>query len=60
MTYIGFDGKGYQTGLASSHNLADWKKLACILPRDPNSPITRFNIAMNGSFAKTTSGPKAN
>ena len=47
MTYIGFDGKGYQTGLASSHNLADWKKLACILPRDPNSPITRFNIAMN-------------
>ena len=47
MTYIGFDGKGYQTGLASSHNLADWQKLGCILPRDPNSPITRFNIAMN-------------
>jgi predicted GH43/DUF377 family glycosyl hydrolase len=47
MTYIGFDGQGYQTGLASSDNLTDWKKLGCILKRDPNSPITRFNIAMN-------------
>jgi len=47
MTYIGFDGKGYQTGLASSTNLTDWQKLGCILQRDPNSPITRFNIAMN-------------
>jgi hypothetical protein len=47
MTYIGFDGRGYQTGLASSNNLVDWEKLGCILQRDPNSPITRFNIAMN-------------
>jgi predicted GH43/DUF377 family glycosyl hydrolase len=47
MTYIGFDGKGYQTGLAESINLTDWKKLGCILRRDPNSPITRYNIALN-------------
>jgi predicted GH43/DUF377 family glycosyl hydrolase len=47
MTYIGFDGTGYQTGLASSKNLVEWKKLGCILKRDPVSPITRFNIAMN-------------
>ena len=47
MTYIGFDGKGYQTGLAESHNLTDWQKLGCILKRNPSSQITRFNIAMN-------------
>ena len=47
MTYIGFDGEGYQTGLATSHNLTDWHKLGCILKRDPSSPITRFNIAVN-------------
>jgi len=47
MTYIGFDGNGYQTGLAESHDLVTWQKLGCILRRDPNSPVTRFNIAMN-------------
>lgn len=47
MTYVGFDGTGYQTGLASSENLVDWKKEGCILRRDPSNPVTRFNIAMN-------------
>lgn len=47
MTYIGFDGTGYQTGLASSDDLVTWKRLGCILKRDPASPITRYNIAMN-------------
>ncbi|HEY3841097.1 MAG TPA: hypothetical protein VGL72_31215 [Bryobacteraceae bacterium] len=47
MTYVGFDGVGYQTGLASSKDLVSWKKEGCILRRDPASPITRFNIAMN-------------
>ncbi len=47
MTYVGFDGQGYQTGLAESRNLTEWRKLGCILKRDPSSPITRFNIAMN-------------
>lgn len=47
MTYIGWDGTGYQTGLASSSDLVEWRKLGSILRRDPNSPITRYNIAMN-------------
>jgi predicted GH43/DUF377 family glycosyl hydrolase len=47
MTYVGFDGTGYQTGLASSVDLVEWKKEGCILRRDPASPITRYNIAMN-------------
>lgn len=47
MTYLGFDGIGYQTGLASSRDLVHWSKEGCILRRDPASPITRYNIAMN-------------
>ena len=47
MTYVGWDGTGYQTGLASSGDLLDWKKEGCILHRDPSSPVTRYNIAMN-------------
>jgi beta-xylosidase len=46
MTYVGFDGAGYQTGLASSADLVGWTKEGCILRRDPASPITRYNIAM--------------
>jgi predicted GH43/DUF377 family glycosyl hydrolase len=47
MTYVGFDGIGYQTGLSVSRDLVQWKKLGCILRRDPASAVTRFNIAMN-------------
>lgn len=47
MLYVGFDGTGYQTGLASSTNLTEWERLGCILKRDPSSPVTRYNIAMN-------------
>ena len=47
MTYVAWDGAGYQTGLASSDNLVDWKKEGCILRRDPVSPVTRYNVAMN-------------
>jgi predicted GH43/DUF377 family glycosyl hydrolase len=47
MTYVGWDGTGYQTGLASSSNLTSWRKEGCILRRDPSSPVTRYNIAMN-------------
>jgi predicted GH43/DUF377 family glycosyl hydrolase len=47
MTYVGFDGTGYQTGLAVSRDLVEWKKLGCILRRDPASAVTRYNIAMN-------------
>lgn len=47
MTYVAFDGTGYQTGLAVSSDLVHWEKRGCILRRDPNSPITKYNIAMN-------------
>jgi predicted GH43/DUF377 family glycosyl hydrolase len=47
LTYVGFDGAGYQTGLASSRDLVEWRKLGCILKRNPDSPITRHNVAMN-------------
>lgn len=47
MTYLGWDGTGYQTGLASSTDLVNWTRLACILRRDASNPITRYNIAMN-------------
>ena len=47
MTYVGWDGTGYQTGLASSGNLVHWRKEGSILRRDPSSPVTRYNIAMN-------------
>jgi hypothetical protein len=47
MTYVGWDGIGYQTGLASSTDLLNWKRLGCILKRDPASEVTRYNVAMN-------------
>lgn len=47
MTYVGFDGTGYQTGLASSDDLVHWKPEGLILRRDPSSPITRYNVALS-------------
>ena len=46
MTYVGFDGIGYQTGLAESDDLEHWRRAGLILRRDPKSPITRYNIAL--------------
>ncbi len=54
MTYVGWDGTGYQTGLASSSDLVHWRKLGAILRRDPNSPITRYNVAMNWILREST------
>jgi predicted GH43/DUF377 family glycosyl hydrolase len=47
MLYIGFDGTGYQTGLAKSADLLNWERVACVARRDPNSKYTRFNIALS-------------
>ena len=47
MTFVAFDGIGYQTGLAKSQDLVNWEKIGCILKRDPNSPIRKYNVAMN-------------
>jgi predicted GH43/DUF377 family glycosyl hydrolase len=47
MLYIGFDGTGYQTGLARSPDLLHWERVACVARRDPNSRYTRYNIALS-------------
>ncbi len=46
MLYIGFDGTGYQTGLARSPDLLHWERVACVACRDPKSRYTRFNVAL--------------
>lgn len=45
LSYVGFDGRGYQTGLCESDDLVTWRRLGVILARDPNDPVTRFNVA---------------
>ena len=47
MLYIGFDGTGYQTGLASSADLIHWTRTALVGPRDPNSRFTKYNLAIS-------------
>lgn len=47
MLYIGFDGGGYQTGLAKSPDLVTWERIACVARRDPNSRYTKYNIALS-------------
>src|SRR3546814_5529984 len=44
MYYYGFDGVGYQTGLAESDDLLNWRKRGIALGRDLSSPITRYNV----------------
>jgi predicted GH43/DUF377 family glycosyl hydrolase len=45
LTYVGFDGTGYQTGIAVSDDLVNWERQGVILARDPNDPVTRYNVA---------------
>ena len=45
LTYVGFDGTGYQTGICESRDLVNWKRLGMIMARDPSDPVTRHNIA---------------
>ncbi len=47
MLYIGFDGIGYQTGLARSEDLVHWERVACVARRNPKSKYTRYNVAMS-------------
>jgi predicted GH43/DUF377 family glycosyl hydrolase len=47
MLYIGFDGTGYQTGLATSSDLIHWTRTALVGPRDPNSAYTKYNLAIS-------------
>lgn len=45
LTHVGFDGTGYQTGICESDDLLNWRRLGVIMARDPNDPITKYNIA---------------
>ncbi|MDC7684173.1 hypothetical protein PQU92_12855 [Asticcacaulis sp. BYS171W] len=45
LTYVGFDGTGYQTGICVSYDLIHWERKGLILARDPADPVTRFNVA---------------
>jgi len=46
MTYVGWDGTGYQTGLASSYDLLNWNKERLLLGRGPKGSVTEYNAAL--------------
>lgn len=45
MMYVGFDGIGYQTGLAVSHDLVHWDTKGAILKREDNVGWDRIGAA---------------
>lgn len=45
MTVVGWDGVGYQTGLAW-HDDGGWSAPELVFPRDPNDPHRRYNAAL--------------
>lgn len=47
MLYVGFDGKGYQTGLAVSDDLLHWQSLGPILKRDESGRWNSVGMAAN-------------
>ncbi|MHB9031570.1 MAG: glycoside hydrolase family protein [Anaerolineae bacterium] len=46
MSFIGFDGTGYRTGLAVSGDLMHWRKEGMIIDRGGPGSQTEFNAAM--------------
>jgi predicted GH43/DUF377 family glycosyl hydrolase len=42
-----FDSRSVDCPLVFRANLIDWRREGCTLRRDPASPVTRYNIAMN-------------
>lgn len=46
MTFIGWDGIGYRTGLAFSKDLIHWNKFGMIMDRGAKGSMTQYNIAM--------------
>lgn len=45
MLHVGFDGKGYQTALATSDDLMNWKKETLIFPRGTGTGWDKAGIA---------------
>jgi hypothetical protein len=60
VTFVAFDGQGYQTGLASSTDLITWKNLGCILKRNSAVPMLKYNIAMNWILRENDLGSEGN
>ena len=48
MLFVGFDGVGYQTGLAASDDLVNWEKLGVILARGGNRDWDKVGMAGTG------------
>jgi predicted GH43/DUF377 family glycosyl hydrolase len=46
MTYVGWDGTGYRTGLAKSDDLEMWRKEGIILDRGRSGSVTQYNAAL--------------
>ncbi len=46
MTFVGWDGIGYRTGLASSDDLLAWRREGLVLDRGPAGSVTEFNAAI--------------
>ncbi len=46
MTFVGWDGTGYRSGLALSDDLVHWRKEAILLDRGPQGSPTEFNAAL--------------
>jgi len=53
LTYVGFDGIGYQTGIAVSDDLIRWERQGVMLARDPSDPVTRYNVAAASILRET-------
>ncbi len=47
MTFVGWDGAGYQTGLASSTDMLHWTKEGVVFGRGPRGSVTEHNAALN-------------
>ena len=45
MTYVGWDGVGYQTALAWNDD-GEWSAGEVVLPRDPADPLREYNAAL--------------
>lgn len=46
MSFIGFDGIGYRTGLALSDDLLHWQKQGIWIDRGAPGSVTEFNVAL--------------
>ncbi len=48
MTFVGFDGVGYQTGIAESADLLNWTNRGLLIGRGTRGSVTEYNVAVTG------------